>query len=149
MYAGTAFAYTPKPKAPYTTEAIIAATNAARTEAGLEPLTASTLLTNAAQNKANDMVAKNYFSHTTPTNDRFWAFMDNARYDYLYAGENLAVHFRSTDTLMRTWLTSPSHRENILNAHYTDIGIGLAYGVRKGTFGWYVVQLFGTPPTGT
>ncbi len=131
-------------QAPYTQADIISATNKARKTAGLNTVTTDEPLTRAAQKKADDMAKNSYFSHESPSGMKFWTLISEEGYAYMNAGENLAVHHKSTLSLMTAWLESPSHRANILGTQYTDIGIGIAYGERKGFKGWYVVQLFGS-----
>ncbi len=123
---------------------VISETNEARKEEGLAPVALNTSLAASAQAKADDMVAQKYFAHTTPEGERFWTFIDDAGYDYIYAGENLGTGFQSAEGLVKAWLNSPTHRANLLDAHYTEIGIGLKYGERNGKEGWYVVQHFGS-----
>ena len=50
-------------------------------------------------------------------------------------GENLARGQRTADEVVRAWMDSPSHREAILGADFTDLGVG----VQSGTW----VQHFG------
>jgi uncharacterized protein YkwD len=131
--------------APYDVTAVVAAVNEARVTEGLAGLASSTLLTKAAQAKAEDMVSRRYFSHTSPDGEPFWTFVNEAEYQFMHTGENLAVHYQDTESLVTAWLNSPTHRENIMNYQYTETGIGIARGKYKGDKGWFVVQLFGTP----
>ncbi len=110
-------------------------------------LTISDLLTEAAQMKANDMVAKNYFAHNSPEGLTSWYWFDLVGYDYQYAGENLAVNFTESADVNQAWMNSPLHRANILNKKFTEIGIGTATGTYDGRPAIYVVQMFGTPIT--
>lgn len=124
--------------------AIIAATNEARIENGLLPVATNTALMTSAKEKANDMVAKGYFGHSTPEGARFWTFIDATGYKYAHAGENLGTGFKTAEGLVNAWLKSPTHRANLLSAEYDEIGIGLAYGVHNGKATWFVVQHFGS-----
>ena len=45
-------------------------------------------------------------------------------------------------------MNSPEHRANILNSHFTDIGIAEAQGVDEGQDTEFIVEMFGTPATG-
>ncbi len=99
----------------------------------------------AAQAKADDMAAKGYFSHTTPEGYDSWHWFRLVGYDYSYAGENLAVDFSESSDVEKAWMASPTHRENILNAHYTEIGIATAKGTYKGHEAIFAVQMFGRP----
>ena len=81
-------------------------------------------LNQAAQAKANDMAARNYWSHNTPDGQTPWSFITAAGYDYQTAGENLAYGFATAGDTVTGWMNSPEHRANILNATYHDVGFG-------------------------
>ena len=120
-------------------------TNQNRIAANLSTLAVSPLLTAAAQEKADDMAAAGYFAHTSPTGVTPWHWFDQVGYKYTYAGENLAVNFSDSQDVETAWMNSPDHRANILNPHYTEIGIATAQGTYNGSPTVYVVQLFGRP----
>lgn len=103
------------------------------------------VLVKAAQNKADDMAAKGYFSHVTPEGKTPWQWISEAGYNYVYAGENLAVNFTESEDVNKAWLNSPTHRANIVNTKFTEIGIATAEGLYNGRKATYVVQMFGTP----
>jgi hypothetical protein len=63
----------------------------------------------------------------------------------VHAGENLAIHFTDSGDVVQAWMDSPTHRANIMNGNYTEIGVGTAEGTYEGFDTVYVVQLFGTP----
>jgi uncharacterized protein YkwD len=135
--------------APYDAETVLTAINEARLEADLTPLASSSALELAATSKAQDMVNRSYFGHIGPNSQPFWDFIADVDYKYLRAGENLAVFYSDVESLTEAWLNSPSHRANILNSFYTETGIGIVEGEYQGHSGWYVVQLFALPYTGT
>lgn len=83
-------------------------------------------LNQAAQAKANDMVARNYWSHNTPDGNPPWTFIDKVGYQYQKAGENLAYGFTSSAGTVRGWMNSPTHRENLLDTTFTQAGFGFA-----------------------
>ncbi len=120
-------------------------TNAERIKAGLTPLKYSPLLSKSATAKANDMFANNYWAHNSPQGKTPWDFFKAVNYQYSIAGENLAKDFYDTDSVMRAWMNSPTHRANIINPKYQEIGIGVVNGVLNGTETTLVVQHFGTP----
>lgn len=128
-----------------TNSTVISLANTAREEGGLSKLTANGLLTNAAQAKANDMLAKQYFSHNTPTGETPWTFIKSAGYSYITAGENLAIDFTEAESVQSAWMNSPGHRANIMNKSFQEIGIGIAKGMYNGHQTTIVVQMFGTP----
>lgn len=108
-------------------------------------LVVSPLLTTAAQEKADDMVANNYFAHTSPAGLTPWYWFQQVGYGFTYAGENLAVNFSDSADVTNAWMNSAEHRANILNVSFTQIGIATAKGTYEGHPAVYVVELFGTP----
>lgn len=136
---------TPSLAAPITTENIINLANQARIENGLGELKGSTLLSRAAQNKANDMLARQYFAHNTPDGQTPWTFIKAVGYSYTTAGENLAIDFTQAENIQAAWMNSPGHRANILNGNFTEIGIGIVSGIYDNHETTIVVQMFGNP----
>ncbi|GEM_PF-200359 len=132
-----------------TIEEVIAHTNQQRQEQGLSPLSVNTQLSAAALAKAQDMLDNQYWAHTSPGGKKPWDFIKAANYSYLVAGENLARDFSRTNDMMRAWMNSPTHRANILNDQYKQIGVALVYGKLEGFDTVLVVQMFGAPVTGT
>jgi hypothetical protein len=128
-----------------TTQNVVNLTNQARKDAGLPELKLNNLLNQAAVGKANDMLSKEYFAHESPTNVTPWYWFKQAGYNYAYAGENLAMDFFTSEDTMKAWLASPSHKKNILNSNYKEIGIGIAKGNFKGASTIIVVQHFAAP----
>lgn len=124
---------------------IVTLTNAARTSLSLPTLTRSDVLDRAAQAKAEDMLANGYFAHTSPAGVTPWDWFKQVGYGYTYAGENLAVHYATAEDVGEGWMASPSHRANIVNPSYSEIGVGVAYGTFEGVPSHIVVQMFGTP----
>lgn len=111
------------------TDTIIALTNSERQKAGLSPLQPQAALTQSAQVKALDMVQKNYWSHTAPDGTEPWNFIEASGYDFIAAGENLGRNFADDVALVNGWMNSPTHRANILNAEYQDIGLSILNGI--------------------
>lgn len=126
-----------------TPENIVSLTNQTRENLNLSKLSTNDLLTRAAEAKAKDMVENSYFAHVSPSGVTPWSWMVQAGYKYKYAGENLAVHFTSAEGVTDGWMASPSHRANIVNQNYNEIGIGVAMGEYEGYPTTFVVQMFG------
>ena len=120
-------------------------TNINREVADIHPLTVNTTLEKAADLKAKDMASKGYFAHTSPDGKSPWYWLQKTGYSFTSAGENLAVNFIDSNDVMNAWMNSPTHRANILNRKYTEIGIGMARGMYKGREAIFVVQFFGKP----
>lgn len=125
--------------------AIASLTNEERADNGVPPLTESTLLDKAAQEKADDMAANGYFAHTSPSGKTPWYWFQQVGYNYVYAGENLAVNFFESQDVANAWMNSPTHRANIVKPEYTEIGVGVAEGMYQGHHTVFVAQLFGKP----
>jgi len=119
-------------------------TNIERTYRGLNPLKENKLLSEAARLKAGDMYAFNYWAHISPSGRTPWAFFNDVGYKYQYAGENLARDFKDPDSVVRAWMNSPSHKENVVNSKYQEIGVAVVDGTLQGVETTLVVQLFGT-----
>lgn len=128
---------------------IVDFTNKYRGQNGLTTLKIDEKLSEAARQKASDMFAKNYWAHYSPAGTTPWWFFDNAGYTYLYAGENLARDFGDSESVIKAWLASPTHRDNLLSPRYKDIGVAVVNGVLNGEETTLVVQLFGTSSGGT
>lgn len=105
---------------------LLSATNSERTGNGVAALTGSSKLNNAAQAKANDMVARDYWSHQTPDGQQPWVFITNAGYEYVAAGENLAYGFMTSSETVTGWMNSPPHKANLLSGTFTEVGFGFA-----------------------
>jgi hypothetical protein len=120
-------------------------TNTDRAAYNLGGLTVNQKLVEAAQAKANDMANKSYFAHTSPEGIDSWHWFKEVGYDFQSAGENLAVDFSDSADVQRAWMNSPSHRDNILNGKYTEVGIATASGIYQGHPTVFVVTMFGTP----
>jgi len=127
--------------------ALVDLTNEDREAENLSTLTVNPVLVAAAQAKADDMAAKGYFAHVTPEGNQPWYWFSLAGYDYSAAGENLAVNFSDSEIVEEAWMKSPTHRANILNVKFTEIGIATARGEYKGRETTFVVQMFGAPRT--
>ncbi|MBI2050800.1 MAG: hypothetical protein HYT31_03255 [Parcubacteria group bacterium] len=123
---------------------LILFTNQERKALKLPELVPNHDLTQAARAKAADLLEQSYFSHTTPQGKPFYEWIEEAGYRYLYAGENLAIDFADSRALMAAWMKSPTHRANIVNDHYTDIGIVALRGAWDNRETTVVVQLFGS-----
>lgn len=117
---------------------MLAMLNAERTQHGLKPLRPDPELTEVARAHSRDMLARGYFSHSTP--DRVDPFdrMRRAHVRFLTAGENLA--FAPTlPAAQESLMSSPGHRANILRPQFGRVGIGIEDG---GSHGLMITQNF-------
>ena len=114
------------------TDVLVDLTNENRQGSGLKNLKQNVLLQGAAQLKAEDMASKGYFAHTSPEGIDPWYWFDLVGYDFVYAGENLAVNFIDPYDINKAWMESPKHKKNIINDKFNEIGIGTAKGKYNG-----------------
>ncbi|HEU4544500.1 MAG TPA: CAP domain-containing protein [Jiangellaceae bacterium] len=117
---------------------VIVLTNAERQKAGCPPVANNRTLRNVATAHSEDMAERNYFSHTSPEGETPADRAEAAGYDG-YGGENIALGYSSADAVMKGWMASSGHRDNILNCSFTEIGVGVADSSR----GLYWTQMFG------
>ena len=118
--------------------------NQARAKQGLDLVSISPTLQKAAELKLADMINGRYFAHSSPTGVAPWTWFKEAGYLYTYAGENLAMNFTQAEQAHQAWLDSPTHRANVLNKNYREIGVAVGVGEIDGETVTLVVQLFGT-----
>ena len=124
---------------------VVDLTNDEREDNAAPPLRRNTTLDEAARMKAEHMAKHEYFAHHSPDGVSPWYWFNEAGYTYAHAGENLAIHFTDSSEVVDAWMDSPSHRKNIVDGKFTEIGVGTAKGEYEGYDTVYVVQLFGTP----
>jgi uncharacterized protein YkwD len=127
--------------------ALLQGTNSQRTGSGEAGLSINSLLSAAAQAKANDMANRDYWSHTTPDGAAPWSFIAQAGYSYQAAGENLAYGFNTSSEVIAGWMNSAEHRANILNNNYAEVGFGVANATNYQGTGpeTIVVAMYGKP----
>lgn len=128
-------------------EEVVSLTNSERSALGLEPLQFNNALSEAARLKALHMFEHDYWAHIAPDGTTPWQFIRGAGYQYSVAGENLARDFQSTQPMIKAWMASPTHRDNIINQRYTDIGVAVVDGKLEGVETTLVVQMFGNLTT--
>ena len=128
-----------------TRTALINSINNERLSLGVQPLTESKKLDQAALLKAKDILEKDYFSHQSPGGITPWYWFSKIGYNYKYAGENLAIGFLNSEDVYRAWLNSRSHKENMTNPNYKEIGTAVLTGEYNGSNITVVVQFFGSP----
>ncbi len=125
---------------------IISEINKIRVANGLQPLAENPKLNIAALLKAQDMIDNDYFNHYSPSGKTPWDWFSAAKYNYKYAGENLALNFWDDKDAVQAWLDSPTHKENILNPNFKETGLAILSGTTSTTKEnrTVVVQMFGT-----
>src|SRR3989344_5985246 len=132
--------------APLDSRLVINFTSTERTTRNLNALSANTLLDSAALKKAEDILERDYFEHTAPDGIKASDLVSDAGYQFLLAGENLALgNFDDEADLVAAWMDSPGHRANILQPNYKDIGVAAVRGEYEGKDVWVSVQIFAVP----
>ncbi|MDQ6986069.1 MAG: CAP domain-containing protein [Candidatus Dojkabacteria bacterium] len=127
----TAFAYT-KTSASFEINELLESHNQVRESNGLSPLKLNTKLSISASNKGRVMLENNCWSHYCPDGKDWRDFFFDVDYDYIHIGENLAEGFTGVDSTMNAWMNSKTHRDNILNPNYEEIGFGIITGDYQG-----------------
>src|SRR3989344_762889 len=136
----------PVPVAVLTREGIISQTNLKRKAEGEISLTENSKLDQAAARKVADMFSRQYFAHESPTGGHASDLVTETGYQYLSVGENLALgNFSDDKDLGESWMNSPGHRANILDAGFMEIGAAAERGVFEGEKTWLAVQIFALP----
>jgi uncharacterized protein YkwD len=117
--------------------------NALRVQHGLPALAPDAALLGLARERSADMATRNYFSHTTPEGLTVFDLMAQRGIEYGWAGENLARNNYPEEETERvafeSLVASPPHFQNMLGAHYTRMGVGVAV---DGNDMFYFTMLF-------
>ena len=132
-----------------TVEELLEETNIERQNNGLPPLSLNRELSLAAFQKAQDMFLRGYWAHFAPDGTTPWFFIQEAGYEYAFAGENLAKDFQYSEEVVKAWMASPKHKENVLSSNFEEIGFAIVDGELLGKETTLVVQMFGRRITGT
>jgi len=115
--------------------------NTERQRANLSPLVMNDKLTTAAQRHAQDMATSRRMSHTGSDGSTMRSRIDATQYNWSTIGENVAMGQPTAAAVMRAWMNSPGHRQNILNPAFTELGVG--YATAGGRIYW--AQVFARP----
>lgn len=134
-----------------TSNGLLESTNQVRRQSKDQLLTINLQLATAAQEKANDMITKNYWSHQTPDGSEPWTFITKSKYNYQKAGENLAYGFNNSSEVIQGWINSAEHRQNMLDKDFTEVGFGVASSPNFNNSGPanVVVAMYAKPANGT
>ena len=122
---------------------IIELTNNIRSDFKLKPLQENSKLDQAAYEKAQDMLFKQYFAHVSPENKGLSDWLKNTDYNYTIAGENLAMGFSNVEDAVEKWKESPTHYSNLIDPDFTEIGVGIAGGSFNKVDTTFIAQFFG------
>jgi uncharacterized repeat protein (TIGR01451 family) len=129
--------YTPPPEGE-----LISLINAQRTSRGLGALTPSSLIAHVAEAHSQDMITRNFFSHTNPDGLGPGQRLTNAGYNWRTYGETIGGGYTSPQAMLTGWMNSAGHRAILLGSAYTEIGLGYVPG---GAYGHYWTALLAAP----
>lgn len=124
-------------------ETLLFLTNQERIKNGASPLMLSPELSQAAGKKADDMFRYDYWAHNSPQGKTPWVFIKESGYRYVYAGENLAKGFTSTNDAVKAWMASLDHKANLISSNYKDVGFAVKTGKLNGEETVLIVQELG------
>jgi uncharacterized protein YkwD len=124
---------------------ILARVNEERSARHLPPLRENALLDKTAQEHADDMIRRSYYSHDSPEGATAFDRARRAGYAALAVGENIAEGQSTPRQVMDAWMASPGHREHILGRALKEIGLGMAFGRNARGYELIWVQVFGVP----
>jgi uncharacterized YkwD family protein/spore coat assembly protein SafA len=118
---------------------VLTLVNQERQKQGLKPLQMDWELQRVARMKSQDMAQKGYFSHQSPTYGSPFDMMKQFGISFSTAGENIASGQPNPQEVMKSWMNSTGHRENILKPEFTHLGVGY---YRGGSYGHMWTQMF-------
>jgi|GEM_PF-678587 len=124
---------------------ILALVQAVREQAGGADFALAERLQNSAQAKSADMARNEYFSHTGSDGRGLRYWLEQAGYNFRFAGENLAVGFADAQSVVNAWVKSPLHYQNIIDSDFSETGLGLESGEYAGKESVFITQHFGSP----
>ena len=111
-------------------------TNNYRSLVGVSSLTLDSSLVEAASIRAKEL--SNSFSHTRPNGSSCFTVLSELGISYGTAGENIAVGYSSSQSVMEGWKNSSGHYQNIISSKFKKIGIGVNIVNNQ----YYWVQIF-------
>lgn len=128
---------------------MLAGVNRLRAEAGVAPLIENSRLDAAAQEHAEDMMARGYYDHKSPEGKQVGDRLAAEGYSWRLAAENLAAGHVTVESVLDAWMQSSGHRANLLRPNVTDFGFGLAVGSFDSRYRVLWVQTFAAPLPGS
>ncbi|NLA96091.1 MAG: hypothetical protein GX838_04525 [Clostridiaceae bacterium] len=118
---------------------VVTLVNKERAAVGLPPLHMNNSLWDSARVRAKEITR--VWGHKSPDGKRFTTAI---KISCCGAGENIAAGQSKPESVVSSWMASPSHRDNILNPDYKLIGVGCYYDYSC-QYKTYWSQLFVTP----
>ena len=127
-------------------ELILKQVNLKRAINGVGRLTPNRRLTAAAQKHAEQMARRDFVDHRSPGGRSLRDRIATEGYSWRVIAENLSAGQSSPESTVESWMTSPGHRENMLNSEYLEVGMGYAVPSKEGKrprYSNYWVVVFG------
>lgn len=128
---------------------VIKLVNAERQKCGIEPLELDAAMCKAAGIRAVELDYTGKLSHSRPNrpqNDNMsGSALDECGVSWEECGENIAgaTYEMTPEELVKSWMNSPAHKENILDPIYTKMGLGYSNsGCGAGRYSHYWAQEF-------
>jgi len=121
---------------------VIEHTNRERSRVGASRLTENDRLVLIAQEMAEDLAKSGRLSHTDSRGRSLTQRIDAGGYSWSTIGENVAYGYESPEAVVKGWIKSPGHYQNLVSPQFTEVGIGVAAD-NKGRIYW--AQVFGKP----
>lgn len=106
------------------------ALNTYRIANGLQPLYYSQALEKAADDQAQDLWVRGFFSHTNPSGEGPGDRALSAGFCHQYVGENIAAGYATVPQVMDAWKASPGHNANMLDPDFVYVGMGYSFDAR-------------------
>lgn len=127
-------------------ERVLKHVNQHRAMNGATPLAMNARLSDAAQKHSEDMARRDFVDHRSPDGRALQDRVASVGYPWRAIAENLAAGMSSPESTVQSWMTSPSHRDNMLSRDYLEAGIGYAVpqeGGKQPRYSHYWVVVFG------
>ena len=113
--------------APTFAQQVVSLINQERTSHGCQPLHVSPQISAAAQAHSQDMALNDFVGHIGSDGSSIGERFTRAGYGWRMAAENIAAGQATPETVVASWMSSSTHRANILNCALRDIGVGYYY----------------------
>lgn len=123
---------------------VIALMNAEREKYGMGALVEQSQITSVARQHSEDMACNGFFDHVSPTTKTIVERAEAVGYAYVMIGENIAAGYLTPEEVFLAWMESESHRENILNPDYTQVGVGYVF-LPGSDYGSYWTAVYARP----
>ena len=107
-------------------DVVLSIINSYRKENGVKPLVLNDKLTEVACARAEEIAWSGEHSHRRPNGRTCFTILKDAGFDSGYAGENIGWGYETPQEVCQAWKDSETHRKNILDPEFTQIGIGVA-----------------------